>query len=94
MDYPFKCVNGLAPSYYPVDLLSEHQLRISINSTDQMLLTAVLENGKKSQSVHSEQKRYFNVSVPAFFCIITVLKPVRVEIITVNNVIVLNRLCL
>ncbi len=42
---------------------------------------------KKSKSVHSEQNRYFNVSVPAFLCIITVPKPVRVEKITVNNVI-------
>ncbi len=27
---------------------------------------AGLENEKKNQSVHSEQNRYFNVSVPAF----------------------------
>ncbi len=46
-----------------------------------------LEKKKKSKSVHSEQNRYFNVSVPAFLCIITVPKPVRVEKITVNNVI-------
>ncbi len=42
---------------------------------------------KKSQSVHSEQNLYFNVSVPAFLCIITVPEPVWVEKITVNNVI-------
>ncbi len=46
-----------------------------------------LKKKKKSKSVHSEQNRYFNVSVPAFLCIITVPKPVRVEKITVNNVI-------
>ncbi len=42
---------------------------------------------QKIESVHSEQNQYFNVSVPAFFCIITILKPVRVEKILVNNVI-------
>ncbi len=46
-------------------------------------LKAGLENKQKSPSVHSEQNRYFNVSVPVFLCIIIVTKPVRLEKITV-----------
>ncbi len=41
------------------DLYFAHAKRAAV-------LVAGLENEKKIQSVHSEQNRYFNVSVPAF----------------------------
>ncbi len=47
---------------------------------------AGLENQKKMQSVHSEQNRYFNVSVPA---VPHVLLSFRNRLIPVNNVIFL-----